>query len=108
MYRATYSITQLPLSPQDVNSHGQVVGRVPDGPAALWQGGTLINLGSLAGPSGSSIAYAINDAGQVVGSTQVAPSGPQTAAFLLTPEDTNQDGAPTAGIETTTRMASTT
>src|SRR6266542_333398 len=67
---SAYSIVQIPLSPQDVNAHGQVVGQIPDGPAALWQDGTLTNLGSLAGPSGWSMAYAINDAGQVVGSTQ--------------------------------------
>jgi probable HAF family extracellular repeat protein len=94
---SAYSIVALPLSPQDVNAHGQVVGQTLDGfgPAVLWQDGTLTNLGSLAGPGGWSIAYAINDAGQVVGSTQVTPGGFQYgSAFLITPEDTDQDGSP--------------
>jgi probable HAF family extracellular repeat protein len=91
---SAYSILEIPLLPQDVNARGQVVGRIPDGPAALWQDGTLTSLGSLAGPGGWSAATAINDAGQVVGSTQVTPSDSQGAAFLVTPEDTDQDGTP--------------
>lgn len=96
-----YSIVQLPLNPMDINAHGQVVGYVPDsanvysGRAALWQDGTLIDLGSLAGPAGKSRATAINDAGQVVGDTQLPPGGLEAgAAFLITPEDTDQDGSP--------------
>src|SRR5438128_8486543 len=91
-----YSILQLPLDPRDVNNHGQVVGYTPvTGHAAFWQDGALIDLGSLAGPAGQSIAYGINNTGQVVGSTQVAPGGYYSgAAFLVTPEDTNHDGAP--------------
>src|SRR5262249_12934877 len=61
---SAYSIAQIPMTPHDINADGLVVG---DG--GLWQDGTLTNLGSLAGPGGSCTAYAINDAGQIVGST---------------------------------------
>jgi probable HAF family extracellular repeat protein len=70
----------------DINGRGQVVGGQA-GHAALWQDGTLTDLGSLTGPGGESGALALNDAGQVVGA-----SGGR--AVLITPEDTNQDGAP--------------
>src|SRR5262249_15262551 len=56
---SAYSIIPLPLSPQDVNAHGQIVGQMSGSSAALWQNGTLTNLGSLAGPGGWSIAYGI-------------------------------------------------
>ena len=72
---SAYSIVRIPFAPQDVNNNGQVVGG-----ASLWHDGTLIDLG-VGG------ANAINDAGQVVGR-----SG--NAAFLITPEDTDGDGAP--------------
>ena len=72
---SAYSIIQIPFAPQDVNDNGQVVGG-----ASLWHDGTLIDLGV-------GNAYAINDAGQVVGR-----SG--NTAFLITPEDTDGDGAP--------------
>ena len=67
---------------------------LPAAPRSL-AGRPAIDLGSLAGPAGRSIAYAVNDAGQVVGTTQVTPGGPETgAAFLITPEDTDRDGSP--------------
>jgi len=72
---SAYSIVRIPFAPQDVNNNGQV-----GGGASLWHDGTLIDLG-VGG------ANAINDAGQVVGR-----SG--NAAFLITPEDTDGDGAP--------------
>src|SRR5262245_63231758 len=56
---SAYSIVQIPIAPQDVNNNGQVVGQHAAGQAGLWYDGTLINLGSLAGPSGWSTAYAI-------------------------------------------------
>jgi uncharacterized membrane protein len=86
---SAYSITEIPMTPHDVNAHGQVVG---DG--GLWQDGTLTNLGSLAGPGGWSNAYAINDAGQIVGSTYNPDGSLSASAFLLTPEDTDHDGSP--------------
>ncbi len=57
-----------------INEKGQVVGffetRFPNGEAGpfhafLWENGTLIDIGSLGG--GSTVAYAINNRGQVVG-----------------------------------------
>jgi len=92
-----YSRLLLPFDPRDINSQGQIVGYDyrSAGHAALWQNGTLIDLGSLGGPAGRSIAYAINDVGQVVGSTGVTPGGSEfRVAFLVTPEDTDHDGAP--------------
>jgi probable HAF family extracellular repeat protein len=90
-----YSRVPLPFGPRDINSRGQVVGYAYTGHAAIWQNGTLIDLGSLGGPAGRSIALAINDVGQVVGSTGVTPGASEYgAAFLVTPEDTDHDGAP--------------
>src|SRR5262245_6819052 len=90
---SAYSIQGLPLNPADINARGQVVG-AGGNRAVLWQDGSLIDLGSLAGPGGTSTACAINDAGQVVGRTQVTPGLFSFAAFLITPEDVDRDGSP--------------
>jgi len=54
-----------------INSAGQVAGTIGSGQnvthAALWNGTTTINLDSLGGPNAFSHATAINNAGQVVG-----------------------------------------
>ena len=61
----------------DVSRRGWVVGRAFFGShglprAALWRGGALTDLGTLGG--GTSDAYGVNEAGQVVGSASL-PSG---------------------------------
>jgi probable HAF family extracellular repeat protein len=85
----------------DINTLGQVVGGAataaldingqPIQHAFIWNNGTMIDLGSLAGPGGWSSASAINNAGQVVGTTQY---GMISRPFVVKPEDTNGDGAP--------------
>jgi len=52
--------------------------------AALFHGGTVTDLGSLSGPTGSSGATAINDLGQVAGSTTYPGSGGGQEAFVET------------------------
>jgi probable HAF family extracellular repeat protein len=56
----------------DINAHGDVVG-VSDGPngqrAVLWRAGQIVDLGSL---GGASEAMAINDHGQIVGTSWTA------------------------------------
>ena len=79
------AITSLPsslaFSPLSINNSGNIAGAglVPGAPgtfAALWNGTTLVNLGSPSG-SASSYAAAINDAGAVVGSsTLMTYAGP--------------------------------
>jgi probable HAF family extracellular repeat protein len=79
------SITALPsslaFSPLSINNSGSIVGAglVPgaaDTFAALWNGTTLVNLGTPSG-SASSYAAAINNAGAVVGSsTLMTYAGP--------------------------------
>ncbi len=69
-----------------LNDRGQVVGRSKlalkddDGDqvehAFLWENGRIRDLGSLAGEDGSSDADAINDRGQIVGSSEVSRTGP--------------------------------
>ncbi|MER7057849.1 hypothetical protein [Streptomyces sp. NPDC000351] len=64
-------------SAEGINSAGQVVGvrsAAPEAPrrAVLWENGTIRDLGTLGGRTGSpydteSVAYAVNDGGQVVG-----------------------------------------
>jgi probable HAF family extracellular repeat protein len=60
-----------------INSAGQVAGASQtraDGPthAVVWDGGQIIDLGTLGGEHGQSWAYGINDVGQVVGSVLTA------------------------------------
>ncbi len=76
-------MTDLPGSiAYDINSSGQViVYSNSEGHGFLWQNGELIDLGPV-------LPYAINDAGQVVGTNS---SG---FVSLLSPEDTNGDGTP--------------
>ena len=86
-----------------MNGFGQVVGTSPtasgDFRAFLWQdldgngqsdAGEMIDLGTLGGPTSS--ASGINGSGQVVGNADTA-SG-EFHSFLITPEDTNDDGVP--------------
>lgn len=74
-----------------INESDQVVGEAEFAPAGvnsasvshavLWQRGGARDLGSLAGQSGSSDAWAINDIGQIVGTSDTA-SGNRHAFFL--------------------------
>ncbi len=69
-----------------INDSGHVVGSLEtDGGdrAFLYQNGTMTDLGTIPGPSGEeafSIAYGINNIGQVVGSSSAMPGNPR--AFL--------------------------
>jgi probable HAF family extracellular repeat protein len=66
-----------------INSKGQVVGTADTTNNAvkhafIWQNGTMVDIGALAGTN-SSIAYAINSQGQVVGTASL---GDATHAFI--------------------------
>jgi len=80
-------MTDLGVHPQhtqseahDINNLGQVVGFSQGSTAFLWSGGEMMHLGHLSGlPWGNTVATAINDAGQIVGSSY---DGTETHAFL--------------------------
>jgi probable HAF family extracellular repeat protein len=71
-----------------INNASQIVGYSTGGPmstrATMWMDGDTIDLGELAGGSGYSDAYGINDLGQVVGLSSVDPHSPGNglSAFL--------------------------
>ncbi len=76
----TYSITDLGVVGSTsagfaINNSGQVVGQ-SYGHAVLYSGGSTADLGTLGGV-GDSIAYGINDSGQIVGTAATVASGPQ-------------------------------
>ena len=79
----------------DLNINGDVVGYAPSPvgtgfhyTAVLWRGGQAINLGFFPGGT-SSIAYGINDSGEVVGEGSIVPDGPMHA-LLWTVETLSQ------------------
>lgn len=77
----------------DVADAGYIVGYadMPGPPAQhglLWGNEHKYDLGTLGDTFSSSYAFGVNNLGQVVGSTE------PTYAFLVTPEDTDGDGAP--------------
>jgi probable HAF family extracellular repeat protein len=81
----------------DINASGHVVGTAStqfgESRAFIWRNGVMTDLGTL---EGDSKAYGINDAGQVVGefSAQTSATTYAWRAFLVTPEDTDGNGAP--------------
>jgi probable HAF family extracellular repeat protein len=74
------------VSAYGINDSGQVVGTTGSA-AFLYSGGKVIDLGSLAGSSGTIVADAINAGGQVVGSSDMRSGPPH--AFLWTPTTPN-------------------
>jgi probable HAF family extracellular repeat protein len=69
----TTKIDAFGFLPSAINASGQVVG--VDYQAALYSGGKITHLGSLAGSFGYSVPRAINDSGQVVGIADLHPWG---------------------------------
>ena len=70
---------------RDINASGQIVGRTetPYPRAALWQNGSVTQLGTLGGTN--SAAFGINNAGHIVGQAQRSAAAPLyggTRAFL--------------------------
>jgi hypothetical protein len=97
-----WSVTTLPTPPgpgaaQDVAivaGAGTVIVGVADGQAHLWRRisgvWTVESLGSF---GGSSAAYGVSSSGVVVGSAHDS-AGATEHAFILVPEDSDQDGVP--------------
>src|SRR5262249_28649164 len=82
--------------PNDVNNAGQVVGDFGPGYLFRWDNGVMTDLGTLGGPaSTTSSATAINDAGQVTGSSVRATY--ERAIFLWQDGVMHDIGAPVAG-----------
>jgi probable HAF family extracellular repeat protein len=88
-----YVVTDLgSFVPNEINNLGQMVGA-----SGLWQNGTTIDLLPSGGPIRFSNATDINEVGQVIGLYGIPDPNPaydRHRAFLVTPEDTNLDGAP--------------
>jgi probable HAF family extracellular repeat protein len=70
-------VRDINTSAYDINAAGQVVG-VYDAHAALWENGSMIDLGTLGGTA--SVAFGIDPAGRVVGQSDRANGEPH--AFL--------------------------
>jgi len=64
-----------------INNAEEIVGMLENNRAYLFSHGNMKDLGTLNGREGQSFAYAINDAGQVVGAS-VSPDGSTTHAFV--------------------------
>jgi len=92
------TVTQLPFAGRAINESGQVAGTGPGGRAILWTASDgAMDLGTLGGAIAS--GEALNDAGQVVGWSQVAGSL-TTHAFLWTSGQGMQDLFVIAGMTT--------
>jgi probable HAF family extracellular repeat protein len=94
----TFSPGDIESSGLGINNHGDVVGYSYGSGAVLWRNGQVIHLGAL---GKASIAYAINDAGQIVGSS--VPWGYEYHAVLWENGElidlTTMFGAPTGKAE---------
>lgn len=71
---------------RDVNNYGVVVGesgpilgKGPSGRAYKWENGQYTDLGDLGGPTAG--AYAINDSGEIAGSSYTSRTGPDEPQF---------------------------
>jgi probable HAF family extracellular repeat protein len=78
----------------DVNNVGQVVGDLGSGNAFCWANGVMTDLGTL---GGSTTATAINDAGQVTGSSYRSTG--ERAGFLWQDGVMHDLGAPLGGFD---------